>query len=80
MVKYDPSLKNETVTTFCHEDLGRSHSVLLLTRSAPAILESCLILDQTKRIPMVQTSFRAENGRSVEIKIKTDIFKKTNLV
>ena len=80
-VKYDPSLKNETVTTFCHEDLGRSHSVLLLTKSAPSILESCLILDDSfKTIPMVQTSFRAKNCRSVEIKIKTNIFKENNFV
>ena len=79
MVKRDPSLKNETVTTFCPEDLGQSHSVLLLTKSSPAILESCLTLD-SKTIPMVQTSFRAKNGRSVEIKIKTSIMKKTSLV
>ena len=78
-VTCDPSLKNETVTTFCQDDMGYSHPVLLLAKSAPAILESCLLMDNST-IPIVQTSFRAQNCRTVEIKIKTDIFKKTNLV
>ena len=40
---FDDSLKNETMLTFCHEDLGKSHSVVL-TKSAPAILERCSML------------------------------------